>query len=456
MDDSKGHSVVTFVLAGILFIWYLIVIGMSVGGAIVVRLRYTAAWPPNTRRRSSTAEGVTILRPLKGIDPEQDACLASAMQQEYPRFELLYLAESEGDAALAAARAMMEKYPDVDARVLVSPENERYGPNPKINNLAKGYLAAKHDIVWVLDSNAWVSPGTLTRSVAALNASPATQIVHHMPMSMAFGPAAQWGARLDEMFMLTAHSKMYAGINAVAIEPCVMGKSNLYRRSALDAAVAAKLGVKAIDPGTGIQHFAQYIAEDNMIAKCLWDHGGRSAMTGDVVVQPLTTFSLTSYCERRIRWLRVRRYMVHAATLIEPTTESLVCGALGSLAASILFLGTGQWWSWTWFLVHMASWCLLDYFHFHNLTRFSPMQRDNSVTSSSTIDVPVFVQKYYDREAAPGSAPRPRPFHRWFMVWAAREVLALPVWVAAMSGQTIYWRGRPFRIRADLSTEELE
>lgn len=46
---------------------------------------------------------------------------------------------------------------------------DNYGPNPKINNLAKGYKNAKYDLLWVLDSNVWTRPDTLKRSVYTIN-----------------------------------------------------------------------------------------------------------------------------------------------------------------------------------------------------------------------------------------------------------------------------------------------
>lgn len=454
MDGTTmhSHSFLTETAAAIAFVWYLIVVGVSLTGALVIWLKNSqvSASPPPL-----DAEGVTILRPMKGIDPEMDECLISALQQQYPRFEVIFCAESEGDAAIGPARRLIDRFPNVDAKVMISSTREHYGPNPKVNNLAKGFTAAKYDILWVLDSNAWVSPGTLARSIAQLNTSPKTQVVHHLPLSISLN-GIEWGAKLDEMFMCTSHSKFYRAINATGLDPCVMGKSNIYRRSVLDAAVAAKLKLnqKHMEPGTGIRHFAQYIAEDNMIAKCIWDSGGRTAMTSDVVVQPLTKFSLTGYCERRIRWLRVRRYMVLAATLVEPTTESLVAGVLGSFSISVLFLSstsTLRTWSWTWFLFHMLCWVLIDYWHFHNLLQFSQIE---SIPGTSK---PAFVQPYYnpyDTTQPPGHQ-NVRSLATWLPVWVTREVLALPIWVAAMCGQTIYWRGRPFRIREDMSTEEL-
>jgi ceramide glucosyltransferase len=387
---------------------------------------------------SGRTDGVTILRPLKGIDNEMDSCLTSAFLQDFPKFEIIFCVASEADPAIPVVRELITKYSHVDAKLMVG--ESQYGPNPKINNLAKGYEAAQYDIIWVLDSNVWVSPGTLARSVDAFYSHPSIALVHHMPICVSTDPSwrGNMGGKLDEMFMLTSHSKFYSAINTAALAPCVMGKSNLYRRSGLDRATGR-------EHGQGIQVFAQYIAEDNMIADALWKSGGRTAMTSDSVIQPLGTVSFDGYISRRVRWLRVRRYMVLAATMLEPTTESIVCGVFGAFGVSVLVFSQPILFSWTFFVVHMVIWCLADYWHFHNLLGFGNVER--------FLDVPYFVSKFYSPES---TEPIRRGFFSlWLPIWLLRETLAFPIWVIAMSGHKILWRNRPFRIKRDMTAEEI-
>ncbi|VVT56465.1 uncharacterized protein SAPINGB_P005074 [Magnusiomyces paraingens] len=548
-ENSSGHGIVISILGVILFIWYLAIILVSLIGVIFVRINNGQYHPPavdvrlprgpmvggnlsssrtNTNDTNSSnpesnddeIEGVTILRPLKGIDTEMKSCLVSAFLQNYPKFEIIFCVESQYDPAIPIAQALIDKFPAVDAKLLIDTEETHYGPNPKVNNLAKGYKQAKYDIIWVLDSNVWVAAGAMSRSVMAFRkpgrGGRRIKLVHHLPLCVSLDSTmtASWGSKLDEMFMLTSHSKFYTAINEVAIAPCVTGKSNLYRRSDLDAAVAVKLAKKneelikkqyrqteraltpdfsksteqsiplspcsastsstslsnnypnqdntisvssnpfsnesEVLPGTGIRNFAQYIAEDNMIAVCLWEDGdGRTRLSSDSVVQPLADVSLKGYWDRRVRWLRVRRYMVSAATYVEPTTESICSGIFGTFAICVLFLSTPdglpRYWSWTWFLFHMVTWCVIDYFHFHVLLAFKNMDNVNR---------PYFVSKYFSPFAGP-MACRPRSLQTWLPAWCLREVLAFPIWLTAMLGQDIYWRDRPFRILNDLSTEEI-
>lgn len=442
-------TMIITIVASIGLIWYSFVFGVSALGVLVVRLRNTAIKPRERRAEGYRKEGVTILRPMKGIDYEMEACLKSAFEQEFDGpLEIILCVESEGDAAIAVAKKIISEFENVNAKLLVSPEQEYYGVNPKVNNLAKGFIAAQYDIVWVLDSNVFVSKGALQRAVEVFDHGSA-KVVHHVPMSLSLEKGVLNGSKLDEMFMLTAHSKMYSAINFLAVDACVMGKSNLYRISDLDNAVAYNTGSDVMR-GYGIRHFARYIGEDNMIAKYIWDHSVSqgvskrriTAMTSDSVVQPLTNFSVKSYCDRRIRWLRVRKYMVLFATLIEPTTECLVSGIIGALAAHQLFRTNVL----TWYMLHVSTWCVLDYYNFHNLLRFANFEMDENT--------PSFVTKYYNPDRDHQQKER-RNLGTWLSDWLIRELLALPIWAVAMCGQTIYWRNRPFKILSDLSTIEL-
>lgn len=434
-NNNKHQSIIVLVIGIITFIHYLVILTHVAIGVTVVRKKNTKCQKSNNiLQTSQQAEGVSILRPLKGIDTEMKSCLSSAFEQVYPKFEILFCVEDESDAAVPVVRQLIEQYPNVDARLLIG--SEHHGPNPKINNLSKAFREAKYDILWVLDSNVWVSEGTMSRSVEKFHSNPRIKLVHHLPMVISVVPGWQtnFGAKLDEMFMLTSHAKFYTAINTMAVAPCVMGKSNLYRKSDL------------IKAAGGLNKFAQYIAEDNMIADSLWNDGGRTSMTSDSVIQPQSTVDLKGYLDRRIRWLRVRRYMVLAATMVEPTTESIVCGVLGAIGTKCLF-GFSFWIFW---LIHMICWCLVDYWHFHNLLAFDNVEKHTNDTK-----LPFFVKKYYSPDNDNDNGHLRSFWKSWFWVWLSRECLALPIWIKAMSGHVIIWRSRPFRMKKDLTAEEM-
>ena len=298
--------------------------------------------------------------------------------------------------------------------------DEEVGVNPKVNNLIRPYNEATHDILWVLDSNVAVAPGTLTRAIGILNGSSSSHIdtprrrialVHHVPF--AISTQTSFGAQVEEAFLNTNHAKMYIAINAVAVDSCVVGKSNIFRRSdleRLDGTLVPRQDNDNGRHGRGLAAFGSFIAEDNMIGLALWHELGlRHDLSCDIAYNTLGNMSLLDYVRRRIRWIRVRKHMTLAATLLEPFTESVMLGAIAAISVRFLtgipirlFLPA-----------HFLLWTLVD------LDVYSSL------------------------------AGHPLPLEKWrgFLVaWVVRELLAFPIWLLAIFGDEVEWRGSRYRI----------
>ena len=67
----------------------------------------------------SSVPGVSILRPLKGLDTNLFENLESSFKQEYPNFEILLSVADEHDKALPVVYELLAKYPNVNARVII-------------------------------------------------------------------------------------------------------------------------------------------------------------------------------------------------------------------------------------------------------------------------------------------------------------------------------------------------
>jgi ceramide glucosyltransferase len=109
---------------------------------------------------------------------------------------------------------------------------------------------------------------------------------------------------------------MYLAINQVQIASCVTGKSCLYKKSDLVKAAErklekGKLTSKAREQEPGLATFGQYLGEDNEIGVAIWEElGMRHAMGGEMAGNTVGTMSFAKYFRRRVRWIRVRKYMV--------------------------------------------------------------------------------------------------------------------------------------------------
>jgi cellulose synthase/poly-beta-1,6-N-acetylglucosamine synthase-like glycosyltransferase len=88
---------------------------------ILSRRRYRS--PGSRSPRSSLPPeflpGVSILRPLKGLETNLFENLESTFLQEYPNFEIIFSVANEYDQALPVVRTLLEKYPHSSARVIV-------------------------------------------------------------------------------------------------------------------------------------------------------------------------------------------------------------------------------------------------------------------------------------------------------------------------------------------------
>lgn len=279
------------------------------------------------------------------------------------------------------------------------------------------YNEAAHDILWVLDSNVAVAPGTLTRAIGILSDPSSSHpipprrriaLVHHVPF--AISSHVSFGAQVEEVFLNTNHAKMYIAINAVAVDSCVVGKSNLFRRSDLERLDGSLVPHETGRQGRGLATFGRFIAEDNMIGLALWHELDlRHSLSSDVAYHTLGDMSLTDYVWRRIRWIRVRKHMSLLATLLEPFTESVMLSAIAAMSVRFLTGVPIQ----LFLPVHFFLWLMVD------LDVYSSL------------------------------AGRSLPVGKWWsflVAWVVREVLAFPIWVLAVVGDEVEWRGRRYRV----------
>ncbi|KAL2268989.1 hypothetical protein VTJ83DRAFT_3835 [Remersonia thermophila] len=465
---------------------------------------------------------VTILRPVKGLEPRLYECLASTFRLAYPRSKLtIYLCvASAQDPSYPLLQQIVADFPGFDARVLVEEDDpllhgaaghvNNLGPNPKIRNMSRGYREAKGDIIWIVDCNVWVGPHSAGRMVDKLcgfgpggrRAVP-YKFVHQLPLVVDLGPSPAasdandasdatpllppgqgdapepsatpsaaprsllaHGGRVEEMFMSTSHAKFYSAINTVGLAPCALGKSNMFRKSHLDLLTdpSRNPSIPACSRGRrGLDFFSSYICEDHLVGDLLWRAPGRllpgapfrnhGLVFGEVALQPVAGMTVAAYFARRVRWLRVRKWTVLVATLVEPGIEPFLCSLHLAFAAATL--------PWfrplvppTWsamaavWLGAVAVWMAVDRWVSGKLHRLESVDVDQHT--------PSFALGSRRRGGKEGARHR-RPFREWLAAWLGREALALPIWTwAVLLGTTVNWRGRYFRVRMDMSVVEVE
>tara|TARA_R110002003_G_scaffold534_6_gene20235 strand:+ start:14588 stop:15913 length:1326 start_codon:yes stop_codon:yes gene_type:complete len=432
-------------------------------------------------------------------------------------------------------------------RILVEEEDpmllknkDALGPNPKIRNMSRAYREAKGDVVWILDCNVWAGKGVCGRLVDLLcgyreaedgKKKTKYKFVHQTPVAIDLDSQSmtleerkqllggrsegdssttdiaastssdprnhsnsvlrrllqRGGGRLDEAFLSSSHAKFYNAINTVAIAPCIIGKSTMFRRSQLDYITSSNP-----DRAPGIDFFSDNICEDHLIGDALWKQpqafeksdyqpvpgeekaswGKHAMLFGDFCFQPISHTPVAAYMDRRIRWLRVRKFTVTLATFVEPGTESILCSLYGAYALTTLplFQRVGISPTWTSFLliwlINMSLWCLVDYIQYLLLHCAKTVEIDP--------DTPDFIlpqrsaNAYHQAESLQPLLGNKTPleptlldgarrtFREFFAAWLGREVSALPIWIIAFwGGVTVEWRGRKFWVGLDMKVHEI-
>lgn len=153
-------------LAAIPFIYYLI--------ALYSSWRYFRA-----PRRHGASNGdflgpVSILKPIRGIDPDAYENFASFCRQDYPDYEILFCVDSESDPALAVIERLARDFPERQMRILLG--SGRDAPNDKVAKLSRLVREAQHELLVISDSDVRVRPDYL-RTVVAPLANPAVGAV---------------------------------------------------------------------------------------------------------------------------------------------------------------------------------------------------------------------------------------------------------------------------------------
>src|SRR5258707_10219079 len=148
-------------VAAIPFIYYLIVIFSS--------WRYFRTAKHSTAPRPAFTPAISILKPLRGLDPGAYENFASFCRQNYPEYEILFAVSDPDDPAVPIVQKLIADFPERPIRLVVV-EN-RLGPNSKVSNLCRLAREARHDLLVITDSDVRVEPGYM-RDVAAIFRDP--------------------------------------------------------------------------------------------------------------------------------------------------------------------------------------------------------------------------------------------------------------------------------------------
>lgn len=344
--------------------------------------------------------GVSIIKPLVGIDDNLYQNLETFFQIDYPIYELLFCVQDPNDDAILIVKNLLKTYPNVDAKLFTG--GERVGVNPKINNMQPAYRAVKYELILVSDSGISMKENTLLDMVNHMHDDVA--LVHQMPF-ICDSSRKNFQSIVEKVYFGTAHARAYLTADLLSIN-CPTGMSALMRKQLLD-----EVG--------GIKAFGQYLAEDFFFAKSFTNRGWKIRISSQPAWQNSASSSdtLSTLNGRIERWIKLRLAMVPQWTLLEPFSECMLLGILGAISINFLWAFD----PFAVFIFHVLLWSFSDY----NLLCII---QDGPLTFSKT---------------------------DFIFAWLIRECTALIIFLKALSNPKVTWRSRIFKLKWGGYAEEI-
>src|SRR6202021_2599479 len=109
---------------------------------------------------------VSILKPLKGTDPEIYESFRSHCRQDYPEYEIIFGVSDPSDPAVASVRQLQSEFPALNIRLMVC--RKTLGAAVRVSNLAQLLAEGRYQHLLVNDSDIRVEADYVRRVMAPL------------------------------------------------------------------------------------------------------------------------------------------------------------------------------------------------------------------------------------------------------------------------------------------------
>ncbi len=329
---------------------------------------------------------ISILKPLKGSDPQIYECLRSHYLQDYPEYEIIFGVSDPNDPAIATVKKLQSEFPANRIQLIVCPKI--LGANIKVSNLAQMLPLARHDDLIVNDSDIRVERDYLRRVIAPL-ADPTVGMVTCLYRGVA---APTLGSRWEALGIST---DFCAGVLAARQLEGGM-------RFGLGSTLAFRRGdVQRIG---GFESFADYLADDYELGRRIAELGLKVELSDLVVETVLPPYSMRNFLQHQLRWSRAIR-------------DARAGGYIGliftfGLMWSLVTVITANGARWSWELFAGVTFLRL--------------------LVALVIGRVVLADRHLLRNL-------------WLI--PLRDITAIAVWITSFAGHTVSWRGDNFHLR---------
>ena len=374
----------------------LTVAGMAYMVLALLGARSFVASVKRTRQAPEFAPPVTILKPLKGVDPRMYEGLASHCRQVYAApFELVFGIHSLDDPAVAEVERLRDEFPDVAIKLVEC--TQRLGTSGKVSNLVQMLPHASYEHVVINDSDIYVSPAYLTGVMRCFR-----EEADKKPVGMVTAPY------LGRTGVGGRGTTLWAKLEALGISTDFM--PGVLTARMLEGGIRFGLGSTlamtrtALTAAGGLDPLVEYLADDYEMGVRISRAGFRVELCGEVVETTVPGYGLGGFWDHQMRWARSTRDSRKAGYVGLGLTYCVPWALLTVVASG------GALWSFT--LLTMAV-----------LAR---------VAVALTIGVGLLRDDQVLRDL-------------W--LFPLRDIFGLLVWLWSFAGDTVVWRGETFHLR---------
>lgn len=272
---------------------------------------------------------VTVLKPLKGVDPGLYENLVTFCRQRYERFQIVFGIADADDPAVPIVQRLRREFPEVDISLVI--DGRQHGTNRKISNLINMLEHAKHPILALSDGDMRVPENYLSRSVAPLR-QPDIGLVTALYRAVPRGGLA---TVFDALFVNTDFCHQVLLARKIEKARYAFGASIVMRRETLEQA-------------GGFERLASVLADDYFLGRYVTELGLQTWLSDCVVDTVIDVASVRKLVRHQLRWgrtFRSCRPLSYFATVVTHGTlwacvNALVGGlSLVALAPSLGVIG---------------------------------------------------------------------------------------------------------------------
>jgi len=267
--------------------------------------------------------GVTLYKPLHGLDCEMKQNLLSFCQQDYPAYQVVFGASDADDPALSIVGDVMAECPDVDTQLVIN--DQPNGNNPKVSNLINMDAVAKYDVLVISDSDMRVAPDYIDRVIAEFGPEQVGLVTCLYKGTPAPGLASKLGAMFISQWFTPS-----------ALIPATFGDM----KHCFGATMAVKRSV--LTQVGGFEALVGNLADDYTLGRLVREAGFDIRLASVVVENIVEETDLRALVLHELRWARTIRSVEPLGFLSTFLTDTIPLG----LGLSLLTYVAGYGWAW--------------------------------------------------------------------------------------------------------------